>query len=74
MWIGRENRECNKRFCDNCKRNKEIGLLCYMRPLKDALLFTGDKVLYVFNDFVTTQNSEYTDTVKLHVSDLVCVQ
>jgi len=27
----------NKRFCNNCKQNKEIGGLCYMRPLKEAL-------------------------------------
>jgi len=37
-WIvTHENHECNKRFCDNCKEKKEIGHLCYMRPLKDAL-------------------------------------
>ena len=48
-WIvTHENYECNKRFCDNCKRNKEIGYLCYMRPLKHVLPLAGDKVLYVF--------------------------
>ena len=26
----------------------------------------GDKVLYVFYDFETTQNTEYTDEAKLH--------
>ena len=41
----RENHECNKRFCDNCKENKEIGQLCYMRPLKDALFLASEKVL-----------------------------
>jgi len=66
--------ECNKRFCDNCKQNKDVDHLCYMRPLKDALPPAGDKVLYVFYDFETTQNTEYTDEAKLHVSNLVCVQ
>jgi len=67
-------RECNKRFCDNCKENKEIGQLCNMRPLKDAVPSASDKVLYVFYDFETTQNTEYTDEAKLHVPNLVCVQ
>ena len=31
------NHECNKRFCDKCKENREVGHLCYMRPLKKAL-------------------------------------
>ena len=34
----------------------------------------SDKVLYVFYDFETTQNTEYTDEAKLHVPNLVCVQ
>jgi len=45
------------RFCENCN-NKEIGHLCYMRPQKDALPPASDKVLYVFKDFETTQNTE----------------
>jgi len=44
-----------------------------MRPLKDALLPAVDNVVYVFYDFETTQNTEYTDRVKLHVPNLVCV-
>ena len=68
------NHECNKHFCDNCKQNKEIGHLCYMRLLKDTLPTTGDKVLYVFYDFKTTLNTRYTDAAKLHVPNLVCVQ
>ena len=31
-------------------------------------------VLYVFYDFETTQNTEYTAAAKLHVPNLVCVQ
>ena len=42
--------ECYKRFCVNCKENKDIGHLCYMRPLKDTLPPASDKVLYVFYD------------------------
>jgi len=34
----------------------------------------GDKVQYVFYDFETTQNTEYTDAAKLHVPNLVYVQ
>ena len=42
------NHECNKQFCDNCKENKDISQLCYMRPLKDALPHASDKVIYLF--------------------------
>ena len=45
-----------------------------MRLLKDALPHYSDKVLYVFYDFETTQNTEYTDSAKLQVPNLVCVQ
>ena len=45
-----------------------------MRPLKDALPPASDKVLYVFYDFKTTQNTEYTADAKLHIPNLVCVQ
>jgi len=45
-----------------------------MRPLKDSLPPASDKVLYVFYDSETTQNTEYTDEAKLHVPNLVCVQ
>ena len=74
-WAGTHgSHECNKRFCENCKENKEIGHLCYMSPLKDVLSHASDKVLYVFYDFETTQNTEYTDGAKLHVPNLVCLQ
>jgi len=37
-WVmTRGNHECNKLLCDNCKKKKEIGHLCYMRPLKEEL-------------------------------------
>jgi len=45
-----------------------------MRPLKDALPDASDKVLYVFYDFETTQNTHYSDKATLHVPDLVCFQ
>jgi len=66
--------ECYKRFCSNCKENKDIAHLCYMRPLKDTLPTASDKVLYVFYDIETTQSTEYTDESKLHVPNLVCAQ
>jgi len=71
--VTHDNHECNKRFCDNCKRIKEIGHLCYMRQLKDALPSTADEVLYVFYDFDTAQNIRYTGDAKLHVPNLVCL-
>ena len=43
-------------------------------PLNDMLPPASDKVLYVFYDFETTQNTEYTAEAKLHVPNLVCVQ
>jgi len=45
-----------------------------MSPLMDALHPASDKVLYVFYDFETTQNTEYTDEDNLHVTNLLCVQ
>jgi len=36
--------ECYKRFCGNCKENKDIRHLCYMKPLKDTLPARSDKV------------------------------
>jgi len=45
-----------------------------MRPLKDTLPAASDKVLYVFYDIETTQNTEYADESKLHVPNLVCAQ
>jgi len=45
-----------------------------MRPLKVALPYTGDKVLYISYGFETTQYTRYTDAAKLHVRNLDCVQ
>ena len=68
------SRECNKLFCANYKQNRDVGHLCYMKPLKDVLPDASDKVLYVFYDFETTQNTRYSEKVTLHVPDLVFVQ
>ena len=68
------NHEGNTRFCGNCKEKKEIGHLCYIRPLRNALPPANGKVLYVFYDFETIQNTEYTDFDMLHVLNIVCVQ
>ena len=72
--MSRENHECNKPFCQNCGLNREAGHLCYMRPLKDELPSDSSKVLYVFYDFETTQNTKYSEKATLLVPDLVCVQ
>jgi len=52
VLVTRENHECNKRYCENCRQIREAaGHLCYMRLLKDALPSDGDRELYVFYDF-----------------------
>jgi len=40
--------ECNKVFCANCKQNRDVGHLCYMKPWKDVLPDASDNVLYLF--------------------------
>jgi len=65
--------QCNKVFCANCKQNRDVGHLCYTKPLKDVLPDASDKVLYVFYDFETTQNTKYSNKATLHVPDLVYV-
>ena len=66
--------ECNMRFCENCKQNRDRNHLSYMRPLKDMLSSAGDKVLYIFYDFENTLITTYSDKSTLHVRDLVCSQ
>ena len=61
LLVTRENHECNKRFCQNFNQNKEADHLFFMRPLKNWLP-AGFRVLYVFYDFETTQNTRNSDT------------
>jgi hypothetical protein len=65
--------ECGKHYCETCKANKERGHFGYMQPLKNVLP-SSDRVLYVFYDFETTQNTRHCDTAMLHVPNLVCIQ
>jgi hypothetical protein len=65
--------ECGKHFCKTCKALKEKQHLCYMQPLKNVLP-SGDAVLFVFFDFETTQDTQYSHTARLHVPNLVCLQ
>jgi hypothetical protein len=44
-----------------------------MQPLKNVLT-SGDGVLFVFYDFEKTQDTQYSDTARLHVPNLVCIQ
>jgi hypothetical protein len=48
-----------KKHCTNCYCNIETGHLCYMAPLLPEMS-SSDKVLYVFFDFETTQNTKVT--------------
>jgi len=65
--------EYNKRFCAISNQNRDIGHLCYMRHLKDVVPSSGDKVLYVFYDFETTENKIVSDKDTLNVPELVWV-
>ena len=71
--VTRENHGCNKRLWQNSKQNKEAGHLFFMRPLKNVLP-AGDRVLYVFYDFETNQNTRYSETTTLHIPNLVCLR
>jgi hypothetical protein len=62
--VARGNHECNKFYCKICSQNRDVGHLCYMRPLKDVLPANADNVLYIFYDFETTENMMYSDTAK----------
>jgi hypothetical protein len=44
-----------------------------MQPLKNELP-SGDGVLFVFYDFETTQDTQYSEKAGLHVPNLVCIQ
>ena len=72
---GDKKHECFKSYCLTCKRKVQIGHLCYMPVLKDEVP-RCDKVLFVFYDFETTQDTEVNPETgaKLHVPNLVCVQ
>jgi hypothetical protein len=60
-----------REFVKNCIQKNE-GHLYYMRQLQNGLP-AGDKVLYVFYVFETTQSQRYSDRT-LHVTNLVSVQ
>jgi hypothetical protein len=65
--------ECGKNLCETCKALKEKQHFCYMQPLKNVLP-SGVGVLFVFYDFETTKDTQYSDTAWLHVPNLVCIQ
>jgi hypothetical protein len=64
---------CFKTYCENCSSYKEVGHLCYMKPLKNELP-RSDDVLFVFYDFETAQEPKFADTGTLHVPNLVCLE
>ena len=73
LLTNKKKHECNKPYCENCKRNMEIGHLCYMATLKNELP-RNDNVLFVFYDFETTQDRKVTESATLHVPNQVCLQ
>jgi len=71
--ISEENHECYRPYCKTCRRNVDIGHLCYMPMLKDKLA-RSNNVLCVFYDFETTQDTKVSESATLHVPNLVCLQ
>jgi translation initiation factor IF-1 len=63
----------HKPFCPNCNKLRELGHLFYVYPLQEKVV-SGDRVLYVFYDFDTTQDTACTDTWFVHLPNLMCVQ
>jgi hypothetical protein len=37
LLLSRKQHECFKSYCENCSAYKEVGHLCYMKPLKNEL-------------------------------------
>jgi len=72
-FITEKKHDCKKRWCENCSENKEIGHLCFMRPLLNKLP-ASDTVLFVFYDFEKTQDTKYSDSATVHVPNLFCLQ
>ena len=42
LLVTDDSHECNKLFCANCKQNRDVGHLCYMKSLKDVLPSAND--------------------------------
>ena len=59
--LTKNKHECFKPYCANCRRNVEIGHLCYISPLKNEVP-RSDNVLFVFYDFETTQDTKVTES------------
>jgi len=65
--------EIFKPFCDHCQQNREIGHLCYMKPITNEMP-KSDNVLFVFYDFETTQDTKFSDSSSELIPNLVCLQ
>jgi len=73
VYITRKNHEYFKPFCANCNKNMEINHLCNIQPLKNELS-SADNVLFVFYDFENSQDTKISETAKVHIPILVCLQ
>ena len=71
--IIQKKHECNKRFCVTCSENKEVGHLRYMPSLVNVPA-SSERVLYVFYDSETTQDTKRSDKTSVHIPNLVCLQ
>ena len=63
----------HKWFCATCYENKEVGHLCFMRPLEN-MSTSSEHLLYLFFDFETTRDTKRSDKSNEHVRNLVCLQ
>lgn len=69
----RKNHEFSRNYCQNCNENKEVCHSCNTRTLKNVLS-VSNRVLHLFYDFETIQNTKYSDRATLHVPNLDFVQ
>jgi primosomal protein N' len=67
------NHECHKRFCSHRLKNRDAGTKLYMAHLAD-MVPRFDRLMFIFYDFETTQDTKCTDTSFEYVRNLVCVE
>jgi hypothetical protein len=65
-FITEKRHECFKQFCTICQQNRDIGHFCFMQPLENELP-RSDNVLFVFYDFVTTQDTKISENASEHI-------
>jgi hypothetical protein len=70
--VTNRNHECNTHFVKHADKTDRQVNSC-IAPLRNELP-PGDKGLYIFYVFETTQNIRYSDNATVHEPNLVCLQ